>query len=78
MQKKGIVDMSFVNAAKAYSSESAVEVANLAMKMFGEYGTQRKFAFEKMFRDAKLLELGAGTTVINLMAAARNELGLIK
>ena len=47
-------------------------------KMFGEYGTQRRFAFEKMFRDAKLLELGAGTTVINLMTAARNELGLVK
>lgn len=78
MQKKGIVDISFVNAAKAYTSESAVEVANMALKMFGEYGTQRTYAFEKMFRDAKLLELGAGTTVINLMTAARNELGLLK
>ena len=47
-------------------------------KMFGEYGTRRNLAFEKMFRDAKLLELGAGTTVINLMTAARNELGLVK
>ncbi len=78
MQKKGIVDISYVNAAKAYSSQAAVEVAHQALKMFGEYGTKRAFAFEKMFRDAKLLELGAGTTVINLLTAARNELGLLK
>ena len=31
---------------------------------------------EKLARDAKLLELGAGTTDINLLSAARQELGI--
>ncbi|MCP4682279.1 MAG: acyl-CoA/acyl-ACP dehydrogenase, partial [Desulfobacterales bacterium] len=77
-QSNGIRDITFINAAKAYASQTAVKVANNALQLFGEYGTKRKFAFEKMFRDCKLLELGAGTTVINMLTAARNELGLIK
>ncbi len=77
-QKEGIRDITFINAAKAYASQTAVKVANNALQIFGEYGTKREYAFEKMFRDCKLLELGAGTTVINMLTAARNELGLIK
>ncbi len=36
----------------------------------------REYHIEKLSRDAKLLELGAGTTDINLLAAARSELGI--
>jgi alkylation response protein AidB-like acyl-CoA dehydrogenase len=77
LQKNNKRDISFINASKAYTSLTAGEVAHMAMELFGEFGSSRKFAFEKMFRDVKLLELGAGTTVINMLTAARNELGLI-
>ncbi|HUT54529.1 MAG TPA: acyl-CoA dehydrogenase family protein [bacterium] len=78
MQKKGIRDASYVNGCKAYSSQAAVEVANEALQIFGGYGYMREYPIEKMYRDAKLLELGAGTTDINMLTCARSELGLLK
>jgi len=76
MQENNIRDVSFINASKVYTSQAAVEVANDAIQIFGGYGYMREYPVEKMFRDAKLLELGAGTTDINALTAARNELGL--
>jgi alkylation response protein AidB-like acyl-CoA dehydrogenase len=78
MQKKGIRDVSYINGCKAYSSQAAVEVANEALQIFGGYGYMREYPIEKMYRDAKLLELGAGTTDINMLTCARSELGLLK
>jgi acyl-CoA dehydrogenase len=78
MQKKGIRDISYINGCKAYASTAAVEVANEALQIFGGYGYMREYPIEKMYRDAKLLELGAGTTDINMLTCARNELGLLK
>lgn len=77
MQKNGIRDISFINASKVYTSTAAVHVANTAIQIFGGYGYMREYPVEKMFRDAKLLELGAGTTDINALTAARNELQLL-
>jgi alkylation response protein AidB-like acyl-CoA dehydrogenase len=37
----------------------------------------REYPIEKMYRDAKLLELGAGTTDINMLTCARNELSML-
>lgn len=78
MQKKGINDPSFVNASKAYASQMAGEVALKAIQIHGGYGYMEEYHVEKLARDARLLELGAGTTDINLLTAARNELGLLK
>ncbi len=77
MQKNGVSDASYVNGCKAYSSTAAVEVANEALQIFGGYGYMREYPIEKMYRDAKLLELGAGTTDINMLTCARSELGLL-
>ncbi|MFO8058583.1 MAG: acyl-CoA dehydrogenase family protein [bacterium] len=77
MQKNGVRDVSYINGCKAYSSMAAVEVTNEALQIFGGYGYMREYPIEKLYRDAKLLELGAGTTDINMMTCARNELGLI-
>ncbi len=78
MQKKGISDASFVNGCKAYASMAAVEVTNEALQILGGYGYMREYPIEKLYRDAKLLELGAGTTDINMLTCARSELGLLK
>jgi alkylation response protein AidB-like acyl-CoA dehydrogenase len=77
MQQSNIRDLSFINSSKVYASQAAVEVANDAIQIFGGYGYMREYPVEKMYRDAKLLELGAGTTDINAMTAARNELGML-
>ena len=40
------------------------------------YGYMEELGLEKLARDAKLIELGAGTTDINLLAEARELIGL--
>jgi acyl-CoA dehydrogenase len=74
MQRKKKSDPAFVNASKAYAARCAVEVAMTAIQIHGGYGYMEEVGIEKLARDAKLLELGAGTTDINLLAAARAEL----
>jgi acyl-CoA dehydrogenase len=76
MQKQKVADPAFVNATKAYCSQACVDVALTAIQCHGGYGYMEEFHLEKLARDAKLLELGAGTTDINLLSAARMELGV--
>jgi alkylation response protein AidB-like acyl-CoA dehydrogenase len=74
LQREKIRDPALVNAGKAYAATAAVEVAMTAIQIHGGYGYMEEVGLEKLARDAKLLELGAGTTDINLLAAARAEL----
>lgn len=76
MTKNKVKDAAFINATKAYCSSTCVDVALTAIQCHGGYGYMEEFHIEKLARDAKLLELGAGTTDINLLTAARQELGL--
>jgi alkylation response protein AidB-like acyl-CoA dehydrogenase len=76
MQKKGIKDPAFINSSKAYCSEMASQVAATAIQIHGGYGYMEEYHIEKLARDCKLLELGGGTTDINMLSAARLELGL--
>jgi hypothetical protein len=75
MQTHKVRDPAFTNASKAYAAKCAVDVALTAIQIHGGYGYMEELGLEKLARDAKLLELGAGTTDINLLAAARAELG---
>lgn len=68
-------DFAFICATKAYCSGAAVEVALDAINIHGGYGYMTEYHVEKLMRDAKLLEIGAGTTDINLLQTARLELG---
>ena len=76
MQENGVKDMPFVNASKAMCAQMAVDVALKAIQIHGGYGYMEELGLEKLARDAKLLELGAGTTDINLLAAARELIGV--
>jgi alkylation response protein AidB-like acyl-CoA dehydrogenase len=76
MQKAGVRDSAFTNAAKAWCSQQAVEASMTAIQIHGGMGYMEEVGIEKMARDAKLLELGAGTTDINLLSAARSLLGV--
>jgi hypothetical protein len=74
MQQKKVSNPALINASKAYAAQMAVDVAMTAIQIHGGYGSMEELGLEKLARDAKLLELGAGTTDINLLAAARAEL----
>ena len=76
MQKAKVSDAPYVNASKAQCSQLAVDAALTAVQIHGGYGYMEEYHLEKLARDAKLLELGAGTTDINLLSAARALIGL--
>jgi hypothetical protein len=76
MQQHGKRDNPFVNASKALSAQLAVDAAMTAIQIHGGSGYMEELGLEKLARDAKLLELGAGTTDINLLAAARELIGV--
>lgn len=58
--------------AKYYASETAVEVANDAVQIFGGYGYTKDFPVEKYYRDAKLCTIGEGTSEIQKMVIGRS------
>jgi len=76
MQQHGKRDMPYINASKAISAQLAVDAAMTAIQIHGGYGYMEELGLEKLARDSKLLELGAGTTDINLLAAARELIGV--
>jgi len=75
MAKNDKPDFTFVCAQKAFASRAATQVALEAIDIHGGYGYMQEYHVEKLMRDAKLLEIGAGTTDINLMQVAKLEMG---
>jgi hypothetical protein len=56
-----------VCAGKIYCSEMATWVANEAISILGGYGYMREYAVERLARDARLLEIGAGTAEMQIL-----------
>ncbi|WP_447004175.1 acyl-CoA dehydrogenase family protein [Saccharothrix isguenensis] len=61
--------------AKLVSSEAAMDNAREATQIFGGYGFMNEFPVGRFYRDAKILEIGEGTSEVQKMLIAR-ELGL--
>jgi alkylation response protein AidB-like acyl-CoA dehydrogenase len=61
--------------AKLYSSTAAVDATRIATQVFGGNGFMEEFPVARFYRDAKILEIGEGTSEIQRMLIAR-ELGL--
>ncbi|HEX2500446.1 MAG TPA: acyl-CoA dehydrogenase family protein [Methylomirabilota bacterium] len=61
--------------AKVFASEVAVRCASKAVQVHGGYGYTREFPVERFYRDAKLCEIGEGTSEIQRMVIARALLG---
>ncbi len=61
--------------AKLYSSEQAVTAAREASQIFGGYGFMTESRVGRFYQDAKVLEIGEGTSEIQRILIAR-ELGL--
>ncbi len=61
--------------AKLHASEIAVTNAREATQIHGGYGFMNEFPVARHWRDAKVLEIGEGTSEIQRMLIAR-ELGL--
>jgi short/branched chain acyl-CoA dehydrogenase len=61
--------------AKLFSSEAAVSAARTATQVFGGNGFMEEFPVARYYRDAKILEIGEGTSEVQRMVIARG-LGL--
>src|ERR1700753_1873582 len=61
--------------AKLVSSNAAMDNARDATQIFGGYGFMNEFPVGRFYRDAKILEIGEGTSEVQRMLIAR-ELGV--
>jgi short-chain 2-methylacyl-CoA dehydrogenase len=61
--------------AKLTGSQAAMANARDATQVFGGYGFMNEFPVGRFYRDAKVLEIGEGTSEVQKMIIAR-ELGL--
>ena len=57
--------------AKLFCSQVGVRVVDKAMQIFGGYGFIKEFPIERMYRDIKGIEFGAGTTQIQKLIIVR-------
>lgn len=71
MLAEGRPDLAWLCAAKYTASTLATEVALEAVQILGGNGYMQEYRVEGLARDAKLLEIGGGTSDIQLLAVAR-------
>jgi len=62
--------------AKLYASETAMFCAHQAVQIHAGMGYSKELPVERYFRDAKITEIYEGTSEIQRLVIARNELGL--
>ena len=57
--------------AKLFASEAAMRITTEAIQVLGGYGYVKEYDVERFFRDAKVLEIGEGTSEVQRMIIAR-------
>jgi alkylation response protein AidB-like acyl-CoA dehydrogenase len=62
--------------AKLFASETAMFCAHAALQIHGGIGYSKELPVERYFRDAKITEIYEGTSEIQRLVIARNELGM--
>ncbi len=58
--------------AKLFAATTAVEVTREAVQIFGGYGYTKEYPVERLYRDAKCMEIYEGTSEIQRIVIARN------
>jgi butyryl-CoA dehydrogenase len=61
--------------AKLYASEVAMRATIRAVQLHGGYGYTTEYPVERMMRDAKVCEIGEGTSEVQRIVIARELLG---
>lgn len=70
-------DMTFAEASamKLYAAQTAMEVTTEAVQIFGGAGYMRETRVEQLMRDAKILQIYAGSDEMQIVAIAKDLLG---
>ena len=71
-QDQGLPVIREAAMAKLFSSETAMQVTTEAIQVLGGYGYIKEYDVERFFRDAKILEIGEGTSEIQRIIIARD------
>ncbi len=58
--------------AKLFATEMAERVCRNAIQIFGGYGYSREYPVERLYRDARLMTIGEGTSEIQRLVIARH------
>ena len=69
---QGKIDHGLVAMAKYFSGEMAVKCADEALQMHGGYGYIDEYKVQRIYRDAKILEIYEGTKEIEKIIVARS------
>ena len=75
LKSKGRPCRKEVHMAKVFATEIANEVGNKAVQIFGGYGYMQEYEVERIYRDVRLANIGAGTSQIMKNIIAK-QLGL--
>jgi acyl-CoA dehydrogenase len=75
MADSGKIDPKIMSIAKWYAGEVAVRVIDEVLQIHGGYGYLGESGIERMYRDAKIVEIVEGTKEIEKMIIARELLG---
>ncbi len=75
MEDQGIRFTKEASMAKLYASTMATQTCLKAIQIHGGYGYTKDYPVERMMRDAKLCEIGEGTSEVQRLVIARQLLG---
>ena len=75
---RGAVTRADAAACVLYASEEAMKQAHQAVQAMGGAGFMNDSAVSRLFRDAKLMEIGAGTSEIRRMLVGRELMGAMR
>jgi butyryl-CoA dehydrogenase len=77
LKDRGIPSAMAASEAKLYAAETAMRTATKAIQIHGGYGYIKDYPVERYFRDAKICEIGEGTSEIQRMVIAKELLRTI-
>lgn len=68
---QGIKNTEVASYAKAFASDSCMQITTDAVQIYGGYGYSKEYPVEKLMRDAKLIQIYEGTSQIQRLVMAR-------
>lgn len=68
---KGERNSNIASYAKAFASDSCMQITTDAVQIYGGYGYSKEYPVEKLMRDAKLIQIYEGTSQIQRLVMAR-------
>jgi acyl-CoA dehydrogenase len=71
MCDQGLKNTEIASYAKAFASDSCMQITTDAVQIYGGYGYSKEYPVEKLMRDAKLIQIYEGTSQIQRLVMAR-------